>query len=184
MGTSWGKLQFPNAFFTFSFTVKPLFVRMRQRQAEKLVAGKEYRLVCETAGSKPPALLKWIKGGKEIKQVSTQVSFRSFITGLLQSKEIEYTLEIYFRKWRVFFLQNSMHRLFLYNTLFSIRFIRYSSRSIFSRRTNHPSLQVSNLQGNRSFLCVFSVQHENSTTLNFHSLSSFQNLKRPILCIM
>ncbi len=67
--------------------MKPLFVRMRQKQAEKLVAGKEYRLVCETAGSKPPAILKWIKGGKEITHVSTQVSPRSFIT---RKEEIEY----------------------------------------------------------------------------------------------
>ncbi|ODM97669.1 Nephrin, partial [Orchesella cincta] len=52
--------------------LKPLFVRMRQRHSEKLQAGMEYRLVCETAGSKPPATLKWIKGGKEITQVSTQ----------------------------------------------------------------------------------------------------------------
>jgi hypothetical protein len=63
---------------------------MRQKQAEKLEAGREYRLVCETAGSKPPAVLKWIKGGKEITQVSTQVSLSSFITERKDGEEIEY----------------------------------------------------------------------------------------------
>lgn len=54
---------------------------MRQKQAEKLVAGREYRLVCETAGSKPPAVLKWwINNREQIAQVSTQVSRLSFIT--------------------------------------------------------------------------------------------------------
>jgi len=60
--------------------VKPLFVRIRERKLDKLIAGKEYRLTCETAGSKPPAILKWIKRGKEITKVSTQVSPSPFIS--------------------------------------------------------------------------------------------------------
>ena len=59
--------------------MKPLFVRLRQKQTERVLAGKEYRVTCETAGSKPPATLRWIKGGKEITQVSTQVSPSSFL---------------------------------------------------------------------------------------------------------
>jgi len=54
-------------------------VRLRQKQTERVLAGKEYRVTCETAGSKPPATLRWIKGGKEITQVSTQVSPVSFV---------------------------------------------------------------------------------------------------------
>jgi hypothetical protein len=68
--------------------VKPLYVKVKQKQADKLVAGREYRLVCETAGSKPPAVLKWMKAGKEITQVSTQVSSNSFITKELLSRKL------------------------------------------------------------------------------------------------
>lgn len=61
--------------FLLLFTVKPLFVRLLQKHTDNVIAGKEYRVSCETAGSKPSAVLKWIKGGREITLVNTQVSF-------------------------------------------------------------------------------------------------------------
>ena len=77
--------------FVFYITVKPLFVRMRQKSLEKITAGQEYRISCETAGSKPPALLRFFLGGSEVIQVSTQVSWISFITlRMTGRKEIEY----------------------------------------------------------------------------------------------
>lgn len=51
----------------FSFAVKPLTVIIRRPgrkgiSNESLLAGKRYDMECETAGSRPPAVITWYKG--------------------------------------------------------------------------------------------------------------------------
>jgi CD80-like C2-set immunoglobulin domain len=54
--------------FPLVSTVKPLTVRILTKQLP-LVAEKRYELVCESAGSRPPAVITWYKNKRQLKRV-------------------------------------------------------------------------------------------------------------------
>lgn len=58
----------------FLFSVKPLTVIIRKTNGqefgnESLKAGERYEMECETTGSRPPAVITWYKGRRNLKHV-------------------------------------------------------------------------------------------------------------------
>ncbi|KAJ8873853.1 hypothetical protein PR048_024689 [Dryococelus australis] len=52
--------------------VKPLTVRILSKQSP-LVADKRYEVTCESAGSRPPAVITWYKGKRQLKRVKVSL---------------------------------------------------------------------------------------------------------------
>lgn len=63
----------PNA--TYSFTVKPLWVRIRGEN-RPFSAGKPYEIVCEVVGARPRPRIIWSKGNTILRNAREMVRFK------------------------------------------------------------------------------------------------------------
>jgi len=52
-------------------TVRPLTVRILSKQLP-LVADRRYEVSCESAGSRPPAVITWYKGKRQLRRVKVR----------------------------------------------------------------------------------------------------------------
>ena len=59
--------------FFFISAVKPLSVKILGSR-EPLSAGKEYELVCQSIGARPPATITWWLGGEQLTNATSTVS--------------------------------------------------------------------------------------------------------------
>lgn len=64
-------LQLINIFFYFS--VKPLTATILKTQTP-LVADRRYEVTCESAGSRPPAIITWYKGKRQLRRTKVSVT--------------------------------------------------------------------------------------------------------------
>lgn len=67
---------FTNIFHAL-FSVKPLTIEIRKLNgldtgSESLKAGEPYEVECETTGSRPPAVITWYKGKRQLKHVKVR----------------------------------------------------------------------------------------------------------------
>lgn len=56
------------------FTVKPLTAKILNKPSP-LIADIQYEVMCESAGSRPPAVITWYKGKKALRKVKVRYFF-------------------------------------------------------------------------------------------------------------
>lgn len=64
-------------FYFFLSTVKPLTVQILTREP-RVLADKRYNVECKSSGSRPTAAITWWKGDRELKNMTTNVSYFMF----------------------------------------------------------------------------------------------------------
>lgn len=62
---------------TLSLTVRPLTVEIKKPseigEGGVLTAERRYEVTCESAGSRPPAVVTWYKGKRQLKRITVSV---------------------------------------------------------------------------------------------------------------
>lgn len=65
-------------FFFLSLLVTPLNIRLLGAH-QPLSAGKRYDLLCQSAGSRPPAVITWWRDGQRLEKTTETVNFIRFL---------------------------------------------------------------------------------------------------------
>lgn len=103
-----------------NFSVTPLNIRLLGAH-QPLSAGKRYDLLCQSAGSRPPAVITWWRDGQRLEKTTETVNFffvRSFVRKFKPNKNF-ISPSNYFLLWSIFFSLGCfvIFRLFCFNRI-------------------------------------------------------------------